>query len=145
MPHVLALPPPARQAIGQTIFANNSETDLASGQDFVDDMAMNIRQTSIDSVMTNGQSFVVDPHQMKNRGMDVVNLCRIFSIQWFVPPLVGFTMSNPPADTSSAQPICKDIGIMVTALAALSTGHASELRGPQHQGIVKHPPLFQIL
>ena len=60
----------------------------SSGQNPVDDMPMHICQAAVNAVVTDRQAFVVDAQQVKNRGVDVVHLSRVVSIQWLVAPFV---------------------------------------------------------
>ena len=62
---------------------------------------------------------MIDAKQMQNRGMDVINLGWVFTIQWFVAPLITFPISDPSADATPAQPIGETIGIVVATFATL--------------------------
>ena len=62
-------------------------------------MPVNIRQAAINPIMSHRQTFVINPHQVQNGGMDIINLGWIFAIQGLVPPLVGFAVSQSAPHT----------------------------------------------
>ena len=84
-----------------------------------DHMPMNICQATINPVMSDGQPFMVDSQQVQDGRMNVVDLGRVITIQWLVSPLVTGPVRNATLNASSAEPVGKDIGIMVSALAPL--------------------------
>ena len=43
------------------------------GDDFVDNVAMNVGQTEISAGMAIGEAFVIDAHEMQNRGVQIVD------------------------------------------------------------------------
>ena len=57
-------------------------------QQVVNHVAMHVGQTAVDAVVTNGEFAMVDAQQMKDRGVDIVDLRRVVSVQRFVAPLI---------------------------------------------------------
>lgn len=106
---------------------------------------MDIGQTTIDAVVTNGKFFVIDAQQVEDGGVDVVNLCRVVAIQRLVAPLVGRPVADAAFNAAAAQPVGEDERVMVASLAALGAGHAAEFRRPEDDRVIKHPSLFQVL
>lgn len=51
-------------------------------------VAVDISESSIDTIVTNGKFPVVDAHLMKDRCMNIIDLSRILAVQWFIPPLI---------------------------------------------------------
>ena len=90
---------------------------------------MDIRQAPVDAIVTEGELFMVNTKQVKDRGMDIVAISGILS--HFVAPLVGSTIGHSALDTAAGQPIGKAEGIMVPAFAAADEG---EQRSPPRIG-----------
>ena len=60
----------------------------ASSDDLLNNMSVHVGQTSIDAVVPNGQTLVVDAKQMQDRRMDVIDLRGILTIERFIAPFV---------------------------------------------------------
>ncbi len=64
-------------------------------------MSMHIRQPPVDTVMTDGQPCVVDSQQVQNRGMDVVGLRRIVTVQRLIAPLIKRPIRHVPINVTT--------------------------------------------
>ena len=106
---------------------------------------MDVGQATIDAVMPDGQSCVVDTEQVQNSGVNIVDLCWTASVKGFVAPLIRLTVGHDSLDATACEPIRKYIRIVVASLASLRTGHAAELGGPEHDRIFQESALFQVL
>ena len=76
-------------------------------------MAVNVRQTPVNSVVSDGKLRMVDSKKMQNGRMNVVNLRRILPIQGLVAKRVAWAVANPSSNPSPAQPIRKAVRVMV--------------------------------
>lgn len=108
-------------------------------------VTMHVGQSAIDAVAAERELCVVDAHQVQHRGVDVVDLSRVVSIQRLVAPLIGWAVGDAGLDAAAAQPVAENIRIVVAPFAALSRWHASELGRPQYDGIFEQTALFEIL
>lgn len=108
-------------------------------------MTMNISKTALNTIVRHRQFFMINSEQMKERSVDVIDLRRIVSIQWFVSPLIGLTVGCSPLDATSTKPVRKDERIVIASCAALGRWHTPKFGCPHDQGILQHVALFQIL
>ena len=106
---------------------------------------MDVGQPPIDAVMPDGELGMVDPQEMKDRGVNIVNFGRISPIERFVAKRIARAVADSPTDPAAAQPIGKAVRIVVPTFAPLGAGHASELGRPENQRILEHPSLFEVL
>ena len=94
--------------------------------------------------MPDGKSLMIDTQQVHDRRVDIVNRGWMLSIQWLESPLVTWSDTDSPADSTTAQPIRKAKRIVVPTAPSLRRRHPTEFGGPQDECILKHPPLFQV-
>ena len=113
--------------------------------DIVDHVAVNVGQPAVDTVVTEGQLFVVDAQQVKHRGVDVVDLAGAIAVEWFVAPLVGWPVADAAFDAPATQPVGEDVRVVVSPLAALTSWHATEFSCPQDDRVVEQPALVEVL
>ena len=50
---------------------------------------MHVGQTAVDAVVADGEARVIDPHQVQERGMDVINLRGLIAVERAKPPFVA--------------------------------------------------------
>ena len=72
------------------------------GKKIMNNVPMDVRQTTINTIMSDGKSLMVDAKKVQNRRVDVVDLCRIVSIKWLVAPLILLTECYTSFDASAA-------------------------------------------
>ncbi len=65
-----------------------SDSDATLTNDLMNDVPMHIRQAAIDAVMADGELRMIDSQLTQDRGMDVINLSRVFTVQRFVAPFI---------------------------------------------------------
>ena len=83
------------------------------------DVAVNVGQATIDSIVADGKALVINAQQVQDCCVNVVDLRRMISIKRLVAPFVGWAMRHTCFDAAAAKPIREDIRIMVPAFAAL--------------------------
>jgi len=108
-------------------------------------MTMDVGQSPVDTVVADSELFMVNAEQVEHGGIHVVNLGGVFPVEWFVAPLVAFSMGYAALDATAGQPVREDVWIMVTAFTCLGTGHATELRCPVDNGILQQTTLLEVL
>lgn len=110
------------------------------------DMAVDVGEAAVDSVMTEGELGVVNPQQMQEGGVDVVDLRGVFTIQGFVSPQIAFPVGDAAFDPAATEPVGENVGVVVAALeSVLRRGHASKFGCPEDEGVLEHSPLFEVL
>ena len=65
---------------------------------------MDIGQPSVDPVVTHGQATMIDPQLVQDRGVDIVNLRRVFAVQRLVTPGIAFAKRATP-DPAAAKKV----------------------------------------
>ena len=89
-------------AVGQnSVVIQIQEKDGSSRQNVLDDVPVDIGQSTVDTVVSDSQPFVVDPQQVQDRGVNVVDLCRVFAIERLVAPLVGWSVRDATLNTAA--------------------------------------------
>lgn len=63
---------------------------------------MHIGQTPIDAVAAECELCMVDTHEVQYRGVDIIDLSRVVSIQWLVAPLIRRAVRNAGLDAAAA-------------------------------------------
>ena len=77
---------------------------------------MHVRQTEISAGVAIGQSFVIEAHQMQNRGMDVMHVDRV--LDGTEAEFVGGPMDVAPTYAAARHPHRKAIVVVVAAVDA---------------------------
>ena len=106
---------------------------------------MHIGQAAVDAVVADGQPSVVDAQLMQDRRVDVVDLRGMVAVQRFVAPLVRLAVGDSAFDATTAQPVRKNVRIVIATFAGLSAGHAAEFGGPQDQVSSSRPRCLRSL
>ena len=110
----------------------------------MDDVTMNIRQSSVDAVITERQLRMVNAKKLKHRRVDVIDLRRIGSVERFVTPLVTKTVSCSTPNSTACQPVRKDERIVVASFSPLSAWHTTKLGRPMDDRVFEHATLLQV-
>ena len=107
---------------------------------FLNHFARHIRQSKIATRVTIGQSFVVDSHQMQNRGMQIMNVNAI--VNGAESKFISFTIRLAAFYTASCEPRCESIMIVIAAVAIFRCWRSAEFAAPQHQRFIKQSALL---
>lgn len=86
----------------------------------MDDVAMHVGQSTIDAIVTNGESRVVDAEQVQDGGMNIVDLSGVAAVERLIAPFVRGTVADTTANAGSAEPVGEHPWIVITSFAALS-------------------------
>jgi hypothetical protein len=93
-------------------------------------MAVNVRQTPVNSVVSDCKLRMVDSKKMQNGRMDVIDLRRILPIQGLVSERIARAVAYPSSNPAPAQPVREAVRVMVPSPTPLGTGHPPEFRCP---------------
>ena len=112
--------------------------------DIVNDSPMDVRQSTIETVLAVGQSFVVDTKQVKDSCVEVMD--RDFVRDGFVSKLIRLTERKRGFDSCTSKPRGEALNVVISAgfLGRLHGGHPSEFRTPYDKRILQHAALFQV-
>ena len=116
-----------------------SMRELRLSQNFPHQLSCDIRESEVSSAVAKSKPFVIESQQVQESRMKVVDMNWIGTHVDSV--VIGFTMNNARFDTSSCQPGRKDPMMMFPTFGILCCikGGSTELSGPNHKGILKHP------
>ena len=78
---------------------------------------MNIGETEIASRVAKGELFMIEPEQMQNRGMKIVNVDSIFDDM--ISDVVGFPVNDSPLYSTAGEPAGKGTWMMVAAFGEI--------------------------
>ena len=74
-------------------------------------------QTLLETLEGEGESFVIDPHAMENRCVDIVDMYRIFGD--VVTVIVGRSEFDPTLDPAAGHPHAETLRMMVSTVIGL--------------------------
>ena len=108
---------------------------------------MNICKAVIPSLVAKGQPLMVDAHLMKNGRLHVMDMNGLVGDVHAV--IVRRSVTHPLAHPCACEPLGETIRMVITAVVllgqlALAVDRTPEFPAPDHQRVVKHPPLLQI-
>ena len=117
------------------------------GDDLPSHFAVDVRQSKIAARILVRQLFVVDPHQVQNRGVQVVDRHPV--LYGIVAEFIGFSIAKTGFDAAARHPHREPLGVMVAAddlrVARLGSWCAAKLAPPQDQRIFQQPPRLEVL
>ena len=119
-----------------------------SCQQVLDDFAVYVRQAEIPPLMPEGQFFMVDAQAMQHGRIQVVDVNRF--IDHVVAEVIGFTVNNPRFDAAAGHPFGVATGVVISAViglgqATLAIDRSAKLTTPDHERVIQHASLFQII
>ena len=107
---------------------------------------MDIRQAEIPALITISQSFVVKPHAVQDRRVDVVNMDRV--THDVIAVIVGLPMHMSWANSAARKPHGITAAVMIAAVvllkSSLAINSAAKFPAPDDQSIFQHSSLLQI-
>ena len=109
----------------------------------MNDVAVDISEAAVDAVLTDGEAFVIDAHEVEDGGVEVVAVGGAFgSLEGEV---VALTIRGPGFDAGACHPSNEGAAVVITAVRSLGEGGTAEFGGPDEQGIFEEATLFKIL
>lgn len=121
-----------------------------SSQNVLDDMSMDISQAVMPTLEEVGQPFMINAHEMKDGGVQVMNVnTALVLIDDVVAEVIGLSVSEAALDPASGHPNRKTAWVMIATIvggcSTLPVNGSAEFAAPNHQCVVKHAALFQVL
>ena len=113
-----------------------------SGQNFLDDVAVDVCEAAVDAVLAVGQAFVVDAQKMQHRGVEVVAVR--FPFLRLVSPVVALSVGDSRFDAGSGQPGDELAAVVIATVATLSERGAAELGRPDQQRVFEQAARSQV-
>lgn len=105
---------------------------------------MDIRQTAFDAVVVKRQTLVIEPKEVQDGGIKIVEGMNI--LHGLAPKFVGDPVTDTRLHSGPGHPTSESVGIMIPPFCPfLKHRHAPKLSTPHHQGVIQHSPRFQIL
>src|SRR5262249_30651563 len=107
-----------------------------------DDLARDVGETKIAALEAINQPTMVDPEEAQDCRMQIVDRHDVADGR--VAEFVGGAGGDAPFDAPAGQPEGDAFDVVV---AAVTLGHGSpaKLAAPDHEGVVEHPALLQVL
>ena len=120
---------------------------MTLGDDLLGNFPINVRQAKIAARVLVRQLFVVDPHQVQDGGVQVVDRHPV--LYGIVAEFIGFSIAKASFDAAARHPHREPLGVMVAAddlrVARLGSWCAAKLAPPQDQRIFQQPPRLEVL
>src|SRR5439155_23497122 len=95
---------------------------------------VHIRQAIIPAGIATGQLGMIDPHEMQNSRVQIVNVD--FVGDGVPAELVGGAISQAAFDAAAGQPHAEAEGMMLAAILSLGGGSSAKLSTPNHERLV---------
>src|SRR5262245_7617884 len=111
-------------------------------QDFLDNLSVNICQLHVAAVKAVGQLVVVQPHQMQNRRVELVDGFLVLARA--VSEMVGCADNRAAFDAGVRKPNAEAHIVVITAIAPLADRQSSELAMPDDERRVKQTAAFEV-
>ena len=92
----------------------------ALGEQFFDDVAVDVGQAPVDAIVAHAELGVVDTEEVEDGGVDVVDLGGGGAHEGFVSPLIALSSGDAALDAAAAHPVGEAIRIVIAAGAALT-------------------------
>jgi len=133
----------AEMAIAGSIQADTKH----SGQDLSDHVPMHVREAIVSPEKSVGQTEVVDPQQMQNRRVEIVDVHGIFDD--IVGKVVGAPVRQAPPDTAAGEPHREAPRMVIAAVGTgrqlpLAVHRAAKFPSPDDQRVVEQATLLEI-
>ena len=111
-------------------------------------MAMHIGQPVVSSLKKVSQLFVVDAELVEDGGVKIVDVDGVFGD--VVAEFVRSSVGDAGLDASAGHPDGETFGVVVAAIIftgefALAVGGSAEFATPDHEGVVEHAALLEVL
>ena len=113
-----------------------------SRNNFVDDVSVDVGQAEIPTGIVEGETFVIQAEQVKDRRVPIMNADRI--LDRFVTELVGRPVSRPTFDSAAGHPDGEAFVVVISTGSALSVRSPAELTRPDDQSVFQHFAFFEI-
>src|SRR4051812_36155250 len=105
---------------------------------------MDVGEPEIAALKAVGELGVIEPEEMENRGLPLVDVDRI--VDGVEAEVIARAEGEPRLDAATGEPHGERLRMMVAAIiAALRHGSAAELTTPDDERVLQHAALFEVL
>src|SRR3981189_2252323 len=101
-----------------------------SREDRLMDPPLDVGQPHVSSGVSKGQPLVIEPEQVQDRGVQVVDVHRV--LDGLVTEVVGPAVGDARLHAPTGQPEREPLVVMVAAVGVLAVWRAAELAAPDH-------------
>ena len=115
---------------------------VRSGEDVVEDVAVDIGEANVAAGVAVGEELVVDAELVEDSGPEVVDGGDL--VDGMVAVFVGGAADAASADAASGQPEGETEGVVVASVGALGEGGSSEFAGEDDEGLVEEAAGFEV-
>lgn len=122
--------------------------ELWSGDDFLNDITVDIGQAIVSSLETKSEAFMIKAKLMHDGGLEIMYMDFVFS--HVEPEFIRFTVGNAAFDAAPSQDHGITVGVMVPAQnftlggSSFAEGCTTKLTTQNDQSFLKQSPLFEI-
>ena len=103
----------------------------------MDDMTVDVGQSVISSAETVCQSFVIESHQVQDRGVKIVN---VYDVVHRMPAeIIGCSVYHSPSYSRTGHPHREPKRMMLATIITFSGWSTTEFTAPENQGIFEKP------
>src|SRR5690349_2536570 len=94
---------------------------------------MDIRQAEITPAVAIGQPFMIEPHQVQDRGMQIMDMNAV--LRRMPTELIRRAIGHSAADTTACEPHGESKRMMLAAIVSFGSRSTAELAAPHNQRI----------
>ena len=119
----------------------------SSGDQLLDNLAENIGEAVVPSLMLVGKPFMVDAQEVQDRGVEIMHVDARGDDA--VTEWIGRAVGDAGLDAATGRPGGEAARVMIAPVVggrqfSLAVIGAAELAPPEHQGVVEHAALLQV-
>ena len=104
---------------------------------------MDVGQAEVATAVAVGQTFVVQPEEVQDGRVQVVDVHLVF--RGVVAVVVGGSVAEPALYAAAGHPHGEAFRVVVSPIAILGSGRAAEFSSPDYKRVVQHAARFQVL
>ena len=106
------------------------------------DIAVNIRQAEVTARVAVCQFFVINPHLMQNRRMQIMNAHAF--INGLDAQIICGSIGHSTTNTASRQPHAEPRRVVIASFVTLCCGSSSEFSPPDYQRLIKQSARLEV-
>ena len=113
------------------------------GEDFANDVTVNVGQTSMRTIVIIGQPLMVQAEEMQDGRVEVMDVHHVFD--GLVAEFIGRAEAETSLHARTGQPRGETLRVMVATFSSfLKRRHPAEFRGPEDERIIQQSTRFQV-
>ena len=106
------------------------------------ELAVNIGQAEVAARVSIREPLVVEPEQMKDRGVQVVDVNLV--VDGEIAVVVGLAVGEPRLHSSTRQPHGVTVRVVVASVGSFAGRRSAELATPHHECFIPKPALAEV-